>query len=196
MIRVETGCSTIFRFDDVLSENICDRLTLFMKEMKEHINQVNLSDLPWQNDDSFKWDSIPSDYLFAKIESYREDMAQLVSYCYKETVYPHFTDLVYWRTGRSMSRHRDDGWTDDDVYMRQRAYTTVTYLNDDYTGGETFVASENGDYISVPKKGSIVILKSTPENAHGVNPVTSGVRVTLPIWFTRNINSREIYHGR
>lgn len=196
MNQVDTGCSTIFRFDNVLSDTICDRLVEFLKQIKGIDTNIDLEKAPWQNDDSYDWRVIPSDYLFAKIESYRELVTELVNKCYNDSVYPHFTDMVVWRKGRSMNRHRDDGWTDAEVYMRQRAYTTVTYLNDDYTGGETFIASEHGDYISIPRKGTVVILKSTPDNAHGVNVVTSGIRYTLPIWFTRNYENRELYNGR
>ncbi len=195
MKSVDTGCKTIFRFDHVLSDSTCDRIVSFINEIKGE-KTINNDSMPWDENDSFNWADIPSDYLFAKIESYRELVTSLVSNCYNEEVYPHFTDIVLWRKGRHMNRHRDDGWTDAEVYMRQRAYTTITYLNDNFTGGETFIASENGDYLNKPKKGSVVILKSTPENAHGVNAITSGYRITLPIWFTRNYDNREIYNGR
>lgn len=194
--KVETGCSTIFKFDNVIDPQVCDRLVDFMLSVTNSNQNLNLNLMPWQDNDSYDWNKLPSDYLFAKVESYRQLVTELVSFCYQEEVYPHFTDLVLWRTGRKMDRHRDDGYSDAEVYMRQRSYTTMTYLNDNYSGGETFITSEHGDYISEPKKGSIVILKSGPENAHGVNPVISGTRVTLPIWFTKKIENIEKYDVR
>lgn len=196
MKQIETGSSSVFRFDDVLDEKICDRLCEFILQAKSKNVNPRLNVNPWFDNDTLDWRTIRSDYLFAKIESYRELVTELVSKCYGEVVFPHFTDLVLWRAGRSMDRHHDNGYSDDEVYMRQRAYTTVTYLNDNFTGGEGYIATENGDYINVPKKGSIVILKSTPDNAHGVNEVTSGNRITLPIWFTKFREHRETYNVR
>jgi predicted 2-oxoglutarate/Fe(II)-dependent dioxygenase YbiX len=95
-----------------------------------------------------------------------------------------------------MRRHRDDGYNGDSDPLRARAYTTVTYLNDNYKGGETYIKTERGDYISVPKKGTTIIMKSTPENVHGVTTITSGLRVTLPIWFTKDKTKIEEYIPR
>ena len=192
MNQVDTGCSTIFKFDNAISESFCDKIVDHITSVKNINAPINYNVPPWQNDDSLDWRIIKDNNIRSIIMIYREIVAGIVSKCYGEIVYPHFTDLVVWRSGRSMERHTDNGYSDSDVYMRQRAYTTITYLNDNYTGGETFIASENGDYISAPKKGSLVVLKSTPDNAHGVNTVTSGIRFTLPIWFTRNFESKEV----
>ena len=82
-----------------------------------------------------------------------------------------------------MHRHKDDGYEVNDILQR-RKFSSVTYLNDDYQGGETFIKTEHGDdYVSVPKKGSMVCYYSDPRNEHGVNLITSGVRVTMPIWY-------------
>lgn len=192
MKQIDTERSTIFRFDNALPDSICDMIVKYLIDVKGMNAPVNYNVPPWQNNDFLNWRDIKDDNLLSLVTIYREIVTDVASRCYAETVYPHFTELVIWRTGRSMDRHIDNGYTDEDVYMRQRSYTTITYLNDDYTGGETYIASENGDYISVPKKGSLVLMKSTSDNAHGVRPITSGTRFTLPIWFTRNFDNREL----
>jgi len=196
MITVTSDGKSIFRIENALPANVCDHITLFMKNYKGLTKTPDLSVMPWQNGDSFDWKLIPNDYIYGRVEAFREFASFLVSNCYNETVYPHFTDLVLWRAGRSMDRHKDDGYGKEDSNLNQRIYTSVTYLNVDYTGGETFIRSGDSDYISVPKKGTMVICKSNEENAHGVNEITSGIRVTLPMWFTRNYSEREMYSVR
>lgn len=196
MITVSTDGKSIFRFDNVLPPHVCDQITLFMKNYKGLTKVPDLSVMPWHHGDSFDWKQIPNDYIYGRVESFRELASYLVSQCYQETVYPHFTDIVLWRAGRSMDRHKDDGYSEADSNLNHRIYTAVTYLNDDYTGGETFIRSGDSDYISAPKKGSMVVCKSSEENAHGVTEITSGIRVTLPMWFTRNYSERELYNVR
>ena len=200
MIPVDTGCETIFRFDNVLSDYVCDRICDFMRETKGVDKIPNTDVLPWFESDTLVWHKIPNDYLFARIEAHREQVAGLASICFGERLYNNFTDMVVWRTGRSMARHWDDGHSEKERkehdYLEYRNFTSVTYLNDDFTGGETFIASENGDYISIPKKGTTVLYKGSYENAHGVNVVTSGMRFTIPMWFTRTYEKREIYNVR
>lgn len=200
MIPVETGCETIFRFDHVLSDYVCNRICDFMREIKGIDKIADPNVLPWFESDTFLWSTIPDDYLFARIEAHREQVASLASICFGEKLYNNFTDMVVWRTGRSMARHWDDGHSEEERrkhdYLEYRNFTSVTYLNDDFTGGETFIASENGDYISIPKKGTTVIYMGSKENAHGVTEVTSGMRFTIPMWFTRTYEKREFYNVR
>lgn len=196
---VDTGCPTVFRIENALSPVICDRIVAFLKhELGEHKDPhfphpPYWATPPWQDNDTYDWTKMPSDYLFAKIESYIEYATYIVSSLYKEELHVHFSDLVLWRPGRLMTRHYDAIGTE---YNLQRAYTSVTYLNDDFEGGTTYINSDGKDYISQPKKGTLVMYKSTEENHHGINPVISGLRFTLPIWFTRNFENRRIYDGR
>jgi hypothetical protein len=186
MEKVETGCKSIFKFNNVLRNSFCDQLTKEVIEIKTSDRNPDLNVMPWHDNDSLDWTTIRNPYIYAKIESYVEYLTYIVSSSYNIKVYPHFVDIVLWRSGRSMDRHVDNGWTDEEQYLRQRAFTTITYLNDNYVGGETYITSEHDDYVSIPKKGSVVIMKSNSDNAHGVNKVTEGIRVTLPVWFTKN----------
>jgi predicted 2-oxoglutarate/Fe(II)-dependent dioxygenase YbiX len=58
-------------------------------------------------------------------------------------------------------------------------------LNDDFTGGETFV----DDYVNKPKTGSAIIFPSN--YYHGVHKILSGQRVTFAMWFTLDPNKIE-----
>jgi len=59
----------------------------------------------------------------------------------------------------------------------------VIYFNDDFEGGEIYFS--NYDFYYKPKKGSIILFPcNDSEYEHGVRPVTSGTRYTMPIEFT------------
>jgi len=61
----------------------------------------------------------------------------------------------------------------------------VTYLNDEFTGGDIVFPKLNVRHS--PKKGDIALFLSKPEqNIHGVEQVTSGKRYVMPIWTTTN----------
>jgi hypothetical protein len=76
--------------------------------------------------------------------------------------------------------------------MNVRHFTTVTYLNQEYLGGETLIWEKDKDiYINKPKTGSLLILLSDNRCEHAVRKVIGGDRVTLPIWLTKDINHKE-----
>jgi len=86
--------------------------------------------------------------------------------------------LSYYTSGFSMSVHTDleDGKDHFDVSI-------VTYLNNDFTGGD--IVFPVHEYRHKPQKGDIAMFLSKPEeNIHGVETVTAGKRYVMPIWTT------------
>ena len=78
-------------------------------------------------------------------------------------VYPELIQAVVWPEGATQSIHVDKART-------TTALTSITYLNDNFEGGETYF--ENGTSVK-PKKGKIVIFpgyyyhtSSYPQNNH------------------------------
>lgn len=64
---------------------------------------------------------------------------------------------------------------------KDRVFTAICYLNDDYAGGHL-----RFPYVDInlkPEKGSILIFPSTWEYCHLVEPVYRGVRHSLVSWF-------------
>ena len=188
--HIDTGYKTIFRVDNALDTKICDQLYNFMIENKLK-SEPTADVLPWFDDETYiPWDLADVE-LKKQIIAYRKLVTKIVSEKFNQTLYPEFTHLVLWRTGRQMPRHKDDGYEPNDP-LATRKVSCVTYLNDNFTGGETFVANETGiDYISRPVKGSFACYLSDGTNEHGVNPVLSGNRVTMPIWFCNDITKSE-----
>lgn len=185
----------ILRFDHALSDEVCGLLAEPLRAMIRGRQTVNVASMPWFDHDTINWVEHSPDTMFWAIDRYRQFVCDVVGLMFGEPVWVNFTDLVLWRKGRSMERHRDDGYTADDQF-RARHFTTITYLNDDYAGGETFirVPGQSADYVSKPKRGTLVIFPTGEEFAHGVNPVTAGNRYTFPIWLTRTWSARETQH--
>ncbi len=127
-------------------------------------------------------------------------------------IYPHLTTVVLWKPGQQMPRHVDDGngYPDREAQLGPRYMTSVTYLNDNFKGGYTFIRNdgidthtwrENGalsfpndsfeDYISIPEKGATVVFYASDKNAHGVTKLEEGERIVLSTWFTKDLQFTE-----
>lgn len=194
MRKIETGSPIIGRYDDVVSSEFCDSIVEHMRSIFPENKEIIEGHLPWHMDDRKPFRDIKDIDIRSSIDRFRFLLTQLTYQTYNEICYPHFTDIVLWREGMSMGFHKDDGYEGpEENIFRVRHFSSVLYLNDDYEGGETVIKqSGKPDFISVPKKGSIVIFKSNDECLHGVNKVTRGTRYTMPSWLTRNIEACEV----
>lgn len=80
---------------------------------------------------------------------------------------------------------RVDPHVDFEVKHLKDSMGVLFYFNDDFKGGDLYFTNFEFNY--QPKKGSIVIFPcNDPEYKHGVNPVTEGIRYTLPLELTTN----------
>ena len=182
MIKIETGCETIFKYDNVLDCKTCTQLYDYIMSLNPSLGYDN-NIMPWFENNTFNWNDILDLDLRKKIEEYREIINKLVNETYNKIYQLEFTDIVLWNENKSMPLHKDNGYNEFSN-LKLRKITTVTYINDDFIGGETFIKNETGkDYISKPKTGSIVMLLSDETNSHGVNKILCGKRLTLPMWF-------------
>jgi hypothetical protein len=85
--------------------------------------------------------------------------------------------IAKWEKGTKLTLH-----VDDLGYITDNHIPTLIYLNDDYEGGEISFAT-HGITIK-PKIGDLLIFPGNMHYAHEVKEVISGIRYTLPIWFT------------
>jgi len=65
-----------------------------------------------------------------------------------------------------------------------RDYSTILYLNSDFRGGDLCFAQRK--ICISPTRGSLVAFPSNGDFLHSVRRVTSGIRYSMPIWFTKN----------
>ena len=191
MNKVETGSETIFRFDNVLDKDTCD---ILYSEVIKTKNNNAVKDLPWFDGECLEVSQLSTEKQRLVID-HRTNVTNLVnkefSYMFGE-LYPEFTHLVLWTPGRFMNRHLDNGYSETDK-LRSRKVSSITYLNDDFDGGVTYIRTETGhDYMSKPKTGSVVFFLSGAENMHGVTMLKNNMRVTLPIWFCSDKEKSEL----
>jgi len=108
---------------------------------------------------------------------------------YSEVLYPFAKNNI---KGREQSihilRYTDDGFlpAHQDQGVSSRVLSAVTYLNDDYEGGE--IEFVNSNVRIKPPAGSIIFFPSNFLYVHEVHKMTSGQRYALPYWF----HNREI----
>ena len=78
-----------------------------------------------------------------------------------------------WNEGQGMGPHFDgqDGHTN-------LAFSMITYLNDDYEGGE--IHFKNHNITIKPKAGSLIMFPSQEPFIHEVLPIKKGVRYMMP----------------
>lgn len=88
------------------------------------------------------------------------------------------------------NRHTDDAYWSESGFQRvapQRKFTSVTYLNEDYEGGEIVldVCKDPHGRIFCQKSavGTTIIFPADIRFPHEVKPVTSGVRYSVVAWF-------------
>jgi hypothetical protein len=91
--------------------------------------------------------------------------------------YIELAEIVKWPTGSHQAPHTD-------VSRESTTFTSITYLNDNFEGGETEFTTEN---FSVKPKVGRSILFDGKRFEHGVKKITEGVRYTFALWYSNNI---------
>lgn len=120
-----------------------------------------------------------------------------------ESIVEHFTNvprynfelpnLVKYEEGCEYKEHHDYFYKNTNYYNQsmknggQRTHTAILYLNDDFTGGETFFKMR--DLTVIPKKGSICVWRNTDKTGfplqstlHAGLPVKTGIKYILVSW--------------
>lgn len=94
--------------------------------------------------------------------------------------FPELLQFTIWPTSSLQDLHFDD--TRDNTIL-----TSITYLNDDYKGGQTFF--ENG--ITVKPQIGKTIFFDGKKYKHGVNKIIQGNRYVCAFWYTNKINNSD-----
>ena len=105
-----------------------------------------------------------------------------------QPVYPETVILAAIGAGGQHSRHADNcrlneqgDWVAN--HTPHRDVTAIYYLNEEFEGGE--IVFERPQMTVTPRRGLLLVFPSDAEHVHEVLPVRSGVRYTMPIWFTK-----------
>jgi hypothetical protein len=87
-------------------------------------------------------------------------------------------EIVKHPVGSSMYLHKD-------YAKNATVFTSITYLNDSFDGGETYIPN---DMKIIPKTGRTLLFDGK-FYTHGVTEVKKNSRYTLPIWYKLNQQS-------
>ena len=99
-----------------------------------------------------------------------------VSFFGRDT-YVEVGEIVKWPTNSYQPPHCD-------IARESTTCTSITYLNDDFEGGETYLTKEN--FTVKPKVGRTILFDGK-RFEHGVKKITEGVRYTFALWYSNNI---------
>lgn len=214
MIQQPISSNTIRKYLGALTNEQCDML--FDYTIKKTNNPVDdPNKVPWElgkKNNTIYYQSVDDDNIKEILKNYKYGLAEELTRAEGVPIYPHLTTLVLWKPGQQMPRHVDDGngYADREAGLKMRYVTSVTYINDNYEGGYTFVKNDDvndhtwrnnpllsfpnsqfRDYISKPEKGATIAFYGDDRNAHGVTKLESGDRVILSTWFTKDEMYKE-----
>jgi hypothetical protein len=135
--------------------------------------------------------------LFRDAANAAEIVPRLVEECLRhigrqlrpaEPLYPETVILTAMGPGGHHGRHADNcrqnehgDWVAN--HTPQRDVSAIYYLNEAFEGGE--IVFELQQLIVKPRRGLLLAFPSDADHVHEVLPVRSGVRYTMPIWFTK-----------
>jgi hypothetical protein len=105
-----------------------------------------------------------------------------------DPLYPETVILAAMGVGGHHIRHADNcrqneqgDWIAN--HTPHRDASAIYYLNDEFGGGE--IVFELEQLMVKPRRGLLLAFPSDAAYVHEVLPVRSGVRYTMPIWFTK-----------
>lgn len=104
-----------------------------------------------------------------------------------KTVYCDQIGIVRWEPGSYQMTHRDD------VDGMDRVCGAVIYLNDDYSGGETFYPFFEKSFS--PKTGKVFAHSSNSDHLHGVTQIGGCTRYTISSTWSSN-PEKNLYRNK
>ena len=174
---------TIWSYDDFLKQHECD---FFIEYFNKHYATFFHGGPEFPDPDALNYDTRimtltlnsearKRDWNSSLIRKLHPRINLIRWSCFRHLYKAHSLKLLYdqihhWPPGSAMGFHYDRPDT---------PWAFICYLNDDFKGGETMLAS--GEMIK-PKKGTLVLMNSG-EICHGVNRVI-GNRFTYTGWLS------------
>lgn len=184
-VMSKSDCPEIFYMENYLTEAQCRELIDCFER--------NVHKVPTPKDEFFKdrviWmntlDPIGEQRAVSIMQQARHAASYHVSKFFGETVrmYDDMPQLVKWWPGMGMPAHADNEHPDGSEHRTPfRKYAGVTFLNDQYEGGNFYLKNQG---LRIPAKpGLLVGFKGDMSHMHGVTKVVSGLRYTMPMWLS------------
>ena len=170
----------IFEFSNFMSPKLCDEVIKYFNcSPKKDENNLFYSGR------TLDPHTICDSDIRLELKSFLYKVTQESYKKYNQFIFPEYWNIVSWETGMFMDPHVDNSIP---IFVN-RHYTSICYLNDDFSGGETILPKHH--YTCKPEKGKVLIFPS--EYLHGVNLIENKTRYTLVMWFTKNYKSMLEY---
>ena len=126
---------------------------------------------------------------------YRDDLVEIADAIYGslDKAFEHYSTVLYPFAKNAVKseepmdgilRYESDGGhlpAHQDLGVSSRLISTVSYLNDDYEGGE--IEFRQSNVRIKPEAGSIVFFPSNFLYVHEIMPIKSGTRYSMPHWY-------------
>lgn len=213
MQEVMISSNTIKKYINVLTDEECD--TLYNYTFSKTNNPVSdISKVPWElngKTNTLYYYCVDDQDIRKLLQKYKYTLAEEMTKQEGVPIYPHLTTMVLWKPGQQMPRHVDDGnGYEGRENLNIRYITSITYLNDNFKGGHTFIRNDGvddhlwrtdrtlsfrtdilNDYVSIPEKGATLTFYGSDKNAHGVTKLEEGDRIVLSTWFTKHPEYQE-----
>ena len=148
--------------DNVFSKEECEYVVFLYEQFKENAHE-------WNGTKPLNFKFIPEEFGVSVVNK----LKTVVGSIFKDVVYD-WGEIVKWSTSNYQALHLDTA-------SNETILTSITYLNEDFVGGETYF--EDGTLIK-PIAGRTLIFDGT-QYVHGVKEVTDGIRWTVPIWYKK-----------
>jgi prolyl 4-hydroxylase len=175
----------INEYRNFLTKEECDEIIkLAENQMKpattlgQHIEGYRVAETTWLDDDSIS------------VSTYRQKVSELVKIPVENMEKLH---IVRYEIGGEYKNHQDffhpgESYYDEQIKKGgQRLLTTIIYLNDEFTGGETDFPELNTRV--KPELGKLITWQNLDENRnplyntlHAGLPVISGTKYIATIW--------------
>jgi hypothetical protein len=173
--------------EDMLSEKECAYLADVFHRHGALLYQDKNIDPFWNNRfvwlaDIFKVEREAAELMAVASHDARSRLAEF--YKLKAPIYSDILQIVQWKVGMSMPPHADNANPDGKPHgMPYRDFGGITYLNDDYEGGELYLTAL--DVVIKPKRGMFLGFTAGFHHEHAVLKVTGGnTRLTMPTFYT------------
>jgi hypothetical protein len=171
----------IYEFQNFVPKADCQAISHWLKANKK----VEKNKEDFFDGITIPYVKITDRWVKKRVNQFRFDATMQAIVSFNKKLYPNYTDLVHWPVGKSMDVHGDSHYLDgSEGLFPYRVVSGVLYLNDNYSGGETYFPSQN---VHVkPETGKLVLFPSNLDYPHGVQTVREHERFTMPIWFTED----------
>jgi hypothetical protein len=150
--------------DNVFTRQECDYLISLYAGHEDKAHE-------WNGTKPLNFKFTPKELSFAFIEK----IQSAVNSVFKEVEYD-WGEIVKWNTFIGQGFHLDTS-------SEETTLTSITYLNNNFSGGRTVF---NDGTTICPMVGRTLIFNGK-QYYHGVEPVSEGIRWTVPIWYKNRV---------